>query len=469
MTYLLQKTWLLLLCVALYFGIGFYNNNFYRTLVRNRANLARKDPSHLHVAVVHGDSISTGFLTGAEIATEEVNQKSPGRIVLQEIDATTERDVGAALESLLARNMSISVVVAEAPGTPNQIAVICESYGVALLLVNPDPTFLPSPGFRYVLKVGPHYDSTCQAVIDSLSLVTGKPKHAEIRVGLFFDQSTVGGEDLVNTFLGVNRSHNELYRSAVAIEKAVEEGLLKGDQPLDSLDDTLYIQSGVTVAGSILRDFLVHETATADLTTQQALDRTPALKNSVKLSFVQGYETEPFNPGHLAAVTKSEPLDCIVLVANLPKAIELIGRIRALKVTTPIICLDFKPAPWAITNLGSLTENLYMVSAIDPTLTTAGLGEFRQRFRERAARLDRPVKESDLTGVLAYDSLTTLANVATEQGTTVPLELMTLIQFQTTKWKGLSTDKIRFESGSVTADQKPVLVTLKDGAYVTLK
>lgn len=469
MMVLLEKTWLLLLCVFLYFGIGYYNNNFYRTLIHNRANAARKDPNHLHVAVVHGSSIPTGFLTGAEMAVEDINQNNPGRITLHELDSSRESDSVAALDSLLSRDMNISMVVAEAPDKPNKIAVICESYGAGLLLVNPDPTFLPSPGFHYVVKVGPRYSSICQSVLDNLSRVTNKPEHKQIRVGLFFDQSAVGGEDLVNIFLGVNRSHNELYRSAVAIQKAVDEGLLKGDQPLDSLDDTLYIQSGVTVAGSILRDFLVHESTTANLTTQQALDRTPVLKNPIQLSFVRGFETAPFNPDRLEAVTKSDPLDCIVLIANLPKTTELIRRIRALKVSIPVICLDWKPAPWVTTNLGPMAQGLYLVSSLDPSLTTEGLDQFRQRFRERAARLDRPVKDSDLAGVLAYDSLTTLARITLEQGTTVPRDLMSLLQLNAAKWRGLATDRIHYDSGGVSADRKPVLVTLKDGAYVTLK
>ena len=90
MMVLLEKTWLLLLCVFLYFGIGYYNNNFYRTLIHNRANAARKDPNHLHVAVVHGSSIPTGFLTGAEMAVEDINQNNPGRITLHELDSSRE-------------------------------------------------------------------------------------------------------------------------------------------------------------------------------------------------------------------------------------------------------------------------------------------------------------------------------------------------------------------------------------------
>ena len=155
MMYLLEKTWLLILCVVLYFGFGYYNNNFYRALIQKSASIARKDPSHLHVAVVHGDSIPTGFLTGAEIAVEDSNQKTPGRILLKEVSSKLEVDTAAALDSLLSRDMRISAVVAEAPSNPNKIAVIFESYGVGLLLVNPDPTFMPSPGLRYSVKVGP--------------------------------------------------------------------------------------------------------------------------------------------------------------------------------------------------------------------------------------------------------------------------------------------------------------------------
>ena len=469
---ILKKCWVLLIAIAIYIAYGYYNNNFYLELISSRVDVARQNSNELHVAAFHGSQIPTGFMTGAEIALEEVNRAEGMSLVLHQVAAVSDSNGMSRLNRLLRRNLRITHVVAEAPPhMANQIAVLCESYGVGLFLLKLDPPFLTSEGFEYVVKLEPNFSAYCQAVIDGLGVVSGVPENQEISVGLFFDRHEPGDETLVNAFIGAIGSHNELYSGASAIQTAVRDGLLDKDQPLHSLDDTFYLQSGLSVAGTNLATYLNHKNHNKlkDITIEEALERTPALMNRVKYGFVHGFEPGKFSASRVGAATKSSELDAVIVLASVSESIGLIDELRDLSVKGPIICVDYQPSGWVESNLGDLAENVYFVSVLDPSRESPTLDDFEDKFRRRAQQSERVVREADQASVLAYEAVTILAALAREQDTKIPLETMTILQMVGAKWAGLSADKIGFNSVGDGIGRTPILITLIDGKYVSAK
>ena len=468
---LISKGRYVILLVLVYFAQGFYFNNFYRKLTAERETLTRVQDQDLHVAALYAGEISTGFLTGVELAVEDVNKQSP-RVVMTEIALRAfDEDIAVKeLNAALRRNLNISAVLADVPpGLAERVAVVCESYGVALVLVNSDPPFLLSRGLKYVVQCEPSYETYCEAVRNNLSALCLKPPGQTLRIGVFFDQSGQGEDTMINNFLGMVRDHNEVYASAQAIREAVEEEVLTGDQTLESLRDNFYLQSGLQVRGPTLTAYLREATLAArqEMRLAQALEEVPQLKHPLRMNFVQGFDAHRLDPARLVQDTKSAPLDCIVVVANLPNSTSLLSHLRSLKVDVPIVVMDYQPEEWVAANLGPLAENLWLLSVYDPDRQTPELDSFRARFRTQAG--NRTIKEVDQSAVMAYESLTMLARLVREQGSMAPIDLMTVLGFEGVRWPGLSSDEVGFDSAGQGTGRPMVLLTLQNDRFVSLQ
>lgn len=457
----------LLLPLALYFAYGTYTSNFYQEMVRARQQVTAQNNSELDLALVYSDTTSDGFLTGAEIALEETTANDK-KINLQTMVVSDDSSTLASLSAKLRRNLNLSVLVCDVPTRQeSSLAVLSETYGVGALLVNARSPFVSSKGFRYVNLVEPGFRTFCDGVLAQLPIVCEKEPGERVQFGVFFDRNEVDSDALVNTLVESTARFNENYTVVERLRKAVKSGLLKEQDSLSVVSEMFFLSSHIAddrpALNGLLRDFMIKR---PESTVQDALEAANRMTNPLHSQFTQSILSGDVDPAVLTRVVKKGPeLDCVILVGEVRRLKPVIRVLRSLIQDKPIIVMDYQPAGWIEANYGTLATNMYLVTSVDAGADTPRMEAFRSKFEQLARSRGREVTQVDEAAVLAYESVTMLREVTAAHDTTIPIEIMTLLQQYGANWPGLTTDKVGFDSSGDGVGREVFLITLDNGQY----
>ena len=458
-----------------YFAYGYlYDSNNYLRLIRKREAVTKASPQVLSLALAHEGQNRSGFLTGAELAKEDIENRSSLRVSLEDLELSPDAHRVRSTLPVFRSNFDISAIISDLqPDLASQFAVLCESYGVGLLQLNVESSFTSAEGFRYVNRVEPSFFSYCEAVIDTLGVITAQAENEPVRLGLLFDREALGGDARVNAVMEAARAHQITYRTSLNLQSAIKSGVVKGSDRLAALDSSLALQSGVPSDTAGLNSYLNRFQQTGegglDISIAEALERMPALKNPLELAYTQAFDSSGVDPSYVAATIKKGKADCVIVVGSLRRIKPILNTVNTLEVETPIIVLDYEPASWVESELGNLSGNLYLVSSVDTNSDSPAMQDFRERFRQVAVAKGRAVTEADEASILAYESVSMIGSVVEDHGTTVPIELMALLQMDGRVWTGLEGRQIGFNANGDGIGRSISVVRLRDGDFVSVK
>lgn len=459
------------LAALLYLSWGYTHFGANRQRVAARAARAQADQGPVQVAVLWTAQPPNDFLAGCEVGAQLNSQglPRPFELVPFQVDSEALRSYEQRLSALLTRHPRVVAVVAAVPDElVSKTEVICESFGVALLLSNLETPLMATPGFQFTARMNPNYTQYAREAITALSTLAsrGPEDNAPIRVGIFFNARAPFGSEGVNRLLEESETQNASVTFVRSLRREVALGAVDGNIPLRQLRDDLAFQVGLTrqtsVVQSFLRDFASSNELENDLPLAEALRRAAGLRHKIKIEFVQSYLPSHQDYRPMLSRLPLVDLDVVVLASDLSGTSTLIHQLRANECQAPLLCLDYQRPDVIAASLGEKARPLFMIANHDPGLVAQSHPELLEAFRARLSREPDRFEQLGEMGLMGYDSFGLLAEVIRETGRSVPQEIINTLKFSSQAFETLE-DRFTFDQDGAPQGRKLHLLEYQGG------
>lgn len=433
----------LLALLLLYVAWGIYDSNFYQSIAQRRAQHARTSTEDIEIGIVTADDPGETFLTGVEVGIAEVNARgikpptgssrrlAPIYLSLGKHTLEVE-DFGVKLTRFIAAHPRMVAVLAGIPSRlTNKTDVICQSYGVALLLSSPRDlrTNAENESTIYLL---PSMDVLDNQVNLNLALLASTPEpNSQIRVGVLSDAEPSQGRLTAHTYLQSLAEMIQFGKAGNLLYTAMERGEINGKLTLAQLRANPFLQTGVTSRVEDIGVLVSQDRVRlpSNLRLEEALTLLKVPRPETELVFVHTYTpSEPDYPSLFASVGQQRP-HLLVGLGNLRHAPNLIRELRRVQINTPVVVFQTLSPELFFDQFERAAENTIVASTVDPNDQTADFLDFQRRFVARAGTQHREGNAVDDMGQAGYESTLLLEAAVKATGSTVPTSIVHSIRF----------------------------------------
>ena len=433
----------LLFLLLLYVAWGLYDSNFYTSMAERRARLALASKEDMEIGVVTIDDPGDTYRTGVEVGIAELNAGGihpptgpTRRITLVYLDIGIQQleveDFGIKLTNLLASHPRMVALMA---GVPTRFAektdVICQSYGVGLLLSSPRNLRNSAANDNTIFLLPSMNVLDNQVNLNLPLLVPGKAETDLIRVGLLNDAEPFQAGLTSHTYLQSLAEMIQFGRAGNLLYKAMTQGEINGKLTLSQLSANPFLQAGIT---NHVEDigFLVGQDGLrlpSNLSLEEALRLLKVPRPDGELSFIHTFTPqEPEYAELFASVGEHKP-DLLVNLGYLRHTPQMIRELRRVRINTPIVVFQTLSPEVFLDQFEQAAENTIVVSTVNPNDQTADFLDFQRRFTARAESQQRKGKAPDDVGQAGYESILLLKAAVEATGSTVPTSIIHSIKF----------------------------------------
>ena len=433
----------LLTLLLIYVAWGIYDSNFYQSIAQRRAQTAKASTEDIEIGIVTADDPGETFLTGVEVGIAEINglgiqpptgsarRLAPVYLSLGKRTLEVE-DFGVKLTKFIAAHPRMVAVLAGIPSRlTNKTDVICESYGVALLLSSPRD-LRNNARNESTIYLLPSMDVLDNQVNLELGLLAAPQEpNSPIRVGVLSDAEPSEGRLTAHTYLQSLAEMIQFGKAGNLLHTAMSQGEINGKLTLGQLRANPFLQAGVTSRVEDIGVLVSQDRVRlpSSLRLEEALAFLKVPRPDTDLAFVHTYTPkEPDYPDLFALVGQSRP-HLLIGLGNLRHTPNLIRELRRVQINTPVVVFQTLSPEVFLDQFEQAAENTIVATTVDPNDQTADFLDFQRRFVARAATQHREGNAVDDMGQAGYQSTLLLEAAVEATGSTVPTSIVHSIKF----------------------------------------